>query len=316
MNKPESRAVPLDGAKVAEEIKSEVAQKVRTLRERYDYQPSLVVVRVGEDPASVVYVRNKVRTSEELGLRSELQVLPADTSLTQLLEIIETLNKRDDVDGILVQLPLPKQIDEATVIQAVDPAKDVDGFHPVNIGRLVLGQVGLVACTPSGIIQMLEKSGIEIRGQQACVVGRSNIVGKPMAHLLLQRDATVTICHSRTRDLPAVTREADILIAAIGRPGLIRGEFIKPGATVIDVGMNRVSDVRQAEDLFGADAGRRVEIIKQKGATLVGDVHPAEAAAVAGRLTPVPGGVGLLTVATLMQNTLRAAIMRNKFVLS
>lgn len=319
MNQEENikgEATLLDGARVAEEIKQEVAAKAKVLLEQYSVQPTLVVVRVGEDPASVVYVRNKVRTSEALGLRSELNVLPVETTAAQLLKIVNTLNQRDDVDGILVQLPLPRHIDEAAIIQAVDPAKDVDGFHPANIGRLVLGQKGLVACTPLGIIELLERAKIQISGQRACIVGRSNIVGKPMAHLLLQRDATVTICHSRTRDLAAITREADILVAAIGRAGFIRKDFIKPGATVIDVGMNRISDSDEAQTLFGKDAARRIEIIKQKGSTLVGDVNPAEAMEVAARFTPVPGGVGLLTVATLMQNTVQAAMMRRGLDLS
>ena len=217
---------------------------------------------------------------------------------------------RDDVDGILTQLPLPAAIDERAIIEAIDPLKDVDGFHPVNVGNLALGRPVLVPCTPAGIIELLEQSDVEIRGSRACVVGRSQIVGRPMAQLLLQRDATVTICHSRTRDLASVTREADLLIVAIGRTGMIRGEHIKPGATVVDVGMNKVTDVDQVRELFGPEADRRLEVLSNRGYTLVGDVHPAAAAEVAGRLTPVPGGVGLLTVAMLMKNTLTAARMR------
>jgi methylenetetrahydrofolate dehydrogenase (NADP+)/methenyltetrahydrofolate cyclohydrolase len=226
--------------------------------------------------------------------------------------LIASLNARDDVDGILVQLPLPAQIDETAIIEAMDPAKDVDGFHPVNVGRLAQGRPVLVPCTPAGIIELLDDAGVEIRGTNACVVGRSQIVGRPMAQLLLQRDATVTICHSRTRDLAAVTRTADLLVAAIGRAGFIGGEHIKPGATVIDVGMNRVSDVAAVRTLFGSDADKRLDIVAKRGATLVGDVNPAEAAEVAGMLTPVPGGVGLLTVAMLMKNTLSAAQRRRQ----
>jgi methylenetetrahydrofolate dehydrogenase (NADP+)/methenyltetrahydrofolate cyclohydrolase len=230
----------------------------------------------------------------------------------ELLELIGSLNARDDVDGILTQLPLPRGIDETVIIEAIDPAKDVDGFHPVNAGKLALGRPVFVPCTPAGVIELLDDSGIEIRGTNACVVGRSQIVGRPMAQLLLQRDATVTICHSRTRDLAAVTRSADLLVVAIGRAGVIRGEHIKPGATVIDVGMNKVSDASEVRSLFGSEADKRLEIVEKRGFTLVGDVHPAEAAVVAGMLTPVPGGVGLLTVAMLMKNTLKAARLRRQ----
>lgn len=304
------RALMLDGARVAEEIKREVAADVARLEREHGVRPCLAAVRVGDDPASAVYVRNKVRTSAALGLRSEHHALPVETSTEQLLELVAELNERDDVDGILVQLPLPRAVDEARVLEAVDPAKDVDGFHPVNVGRLALGQNALAPCTPAGIIELLERNAIPISGARACVVGRSNIVGRPLAQLLLQRDATVTICHSRTRDLPAVTREADILIAAIGRPAFIRAEYIKPGATVIDVGINKVTDEEAARTLFGAETEKRLRIIRERGYTLVGDVHPAEADEVAGRRTPVPGGVGLLTVAMLMKNTVTAARLR------
>jgi len=222
------------------------------------------------------------------------------------------LNRRDDVDGILVQLPLPKQIDEASIIEAIDPAKDVDGFHPINVGLLALGRPRFVPCTPAGIIELLERNKIEIAGTNACVVGRSQVVGRPIANLLLRQNATVTICHSRTRDLASVTRQADILVAAIGRAAFIRGDYIKRGATVIDVGVNKLTDPDEARSLFGAEAGKRIETIKQRGYTLVGDVHPAEADQVAGRRTPVPGGVGLLTVAILMRNTLQAARQRRE----
>lgn len=305
----------LDGARVAEDIKHEVAARVVQLREMHNVQPCLAVVRVGEDPASVVYVGNKVRTSEALGLRSELHVLPAETTTEQLLALIEQLNQRDDVDGLLVQLPLPPSINATRALDAVSALKDVDGLHPLNAGKLSLGEPLLVPCTPAGIVELLERSQIPISGARAVIVGRSNIVGKPMAQLLLQRDATVTICHSRTKDLPAVTREADILVAAIGRPAFIRGEHIKPGATVVDVGMSKITDAAQAADLFGDDAARRSKIIEQKGATLIGDVHPAEALRVAGFFTPVPGGVGPLTVAMLMKNTITAALLRRGLML-
>jgi methylenetetrahydrofolate dehydrogenase (NADP+)/methenyltetrahydrofolate cyclohydrolase len=222
------------------------------------------------------------------------------------------LNKRDDIDGILTQLPLPPHVDETAIIEALDPAKDVDGFHPVNAGKLAMGRPVFVPCTPAGIIELLDDRDIEIRGANACVVGRSQIVGRPMAQLLLQRDATVTICHSRTRDLAAVTRTADLLIVAIGRAGLVGRDHIKPGATVIDVGMNKVSDVDEVRRLFGDQADKRLEVVAKRGSTLVGDVNPAEAAEIAGMMTPVPGGVGLLTVAMLMKNTLKAARLRRQ----
>lgn len=300
----------LDGARVADEIKREVAAEVETLRRVHGVQPCLAVVRVGDDAASAVYVGNKVRTSEALGLRSEHHALAVETSGAELLELIETLNRRDDVDGILVQLPLPREIDEARVLEAIDPAKDVDGFHPINVGRLSLGQTALTPCTPLGIVALLERSGIAISGSHAVVVGRSNIVGRPMAQLLLQRDATVTICHSRTRDLAHITRDADILVAAIGRAGFIRAEHVKRGAVVIDVGMNKISERAQVLELFGADAAERLKTLERRGFTLVGDVHPAEVDRVASWRTPVPGGVGLLTVAMLMRNTLDAALRR------
>jgi methylenetetrahydrofolate dehydrogenase (NADP+) / methenyltetrahydrofolate cyclohydrolase len=300
----------LDGARVAEEIKREVADDVERLIAHHGVRPGLVVVQVGDDPASTVYVGNKVRTSRELGLLSEHHALSVDTTTEQLLELVATLNAREAVDGVLVQLPLPRGVDEARVLEAIDPLKDVDGFHPINVGRLSLGQPTLAPCTPAGIIELLVRSGIEIGGANACIVGRSHIVGRPLAQLLLQRDATVTVCHSRTRDLASVTREADILVVAIGRAGFIRAEHIKPGATVIDVGMNKVTDASEARDLFGAEAEQRLGIISKRGYTLVGDVHPAEADEVAGRRTPVPGGVGLLTVAMLMRNTVTAARRR------
>jgi methylenetetrahydrofolate dehydrogenase (NADP+)/methenyltetrahydrofolate cyclohydrolase len=296
-----------DAASLAARIKKEVKAEIQ-----HGIRPCLAAVRVGEDPASAVYVRNKIRACEEVGIRSEHHALPESTSTSELLDLIRNLNTRDDVDGILTQLPLPSSVDETEIIEAIDPAKDVDGFHPVNVGRLAMGRPVFVPCTPAGVMELLDDSEIEIRGANACVVGRSQIVGRPMAQLLLQRDATVTICHSRTRDLAAVTRTADLLVVAIGRAGFIRGEHIKPGATVIDVGMNKVSDPSVVRSLFGGEAEKRLEVVEKRGFTLVGDVHPAEAAEVAGMLTPVPGGVGLLTVAMLMKNTLKAASLRRR----
>ncbi|HXT62234.1 MAG TPA: bifunctional 5,10-methylenetetrahydrofolate dehydrogenase/5,10-methenyltetrahydrofolate cyclohydrolase [Pyrinomonadaceae bacterium] len=304
------RAQILDGKMVADAIKKEVADEVGRLKETAGVTPTLAAVLVGDDPASAVYVRNKVRACEEVGITSRQLVLRDSISREELLAVIAELSGDDDLDGILVQLPLPKQIDDRPVIEAIDPAKDVDAFHPTNVGLLAMGRPRFVPCTPAGIIELLDRSGVEIAGANACVVGRSQIVGRPVASLLLQRHATVTVCHSKTRDLAAVTRQADILVAAIGRPAFIRGEFIKPGATVIDVGVNRLTDAAQARDFFGADADKRVAAIGEKGYTLVGDVHPAEADLVAGRRTPVPGGVGLLTVAMLMKNTLQAAKRR------
>jgi methylenetetrahydrofolate dehydrogenase (NADP+)/methenyltetrahydrofolate cyclohydrolase len=311
VGKSESRrATTLDGAGVAAAIKSEAAQEVARLKSRCGLQPCLAVVRVGDDPASAVYVRNKVRTSEELGIRSEHHALPSETTTEELLSLISELNGRDDVDGILVQLPLPRGVEESRVIEAIDPSKDVDGFHPLNVGNLMLRRPGLVPCTPAGIVELLLREGIEIAGARVCVVGRSNIVGRPVAELLLQHDATVTICHSRTRDLASATREADILVVAVGRAGFIRAEHVRAGAVVVDVGMNKVTDEAEVRSLFGENAGRRLKSLHERGYTLVGDVHPSEVAEVAGRLTPVPGGVGLLTVAMLMKNTVTAARRR------
>ena len=305
-----NKAVLLDGGRLAEEIKREVAEGVRRLERDYGAKPSLAAVRVGEDPASAVYVRNKIRAGEEVGIRSEHLALPATTTSTELLSLVASLNAREDIDGILVQLPLPSQIEEAAIIEAVDPSKDVDGFHPISVGKLSMGRPTFVPCTPAGVIELLERNKIAISGKRACVVGRSQIVGRPMAQLLLQKDATVTICHSRTLDLPSVTRQADILIVAIGRPALVSGEHIGPGATVIDVGMNKITDEETARSLFGEDLERRLEAIRKRGYTLIGDVNPVEADRIAGRRTPVPGGVGLLTVAMLMTNTLKAARLR------
>jgi methylenetetrahydrofolate dehydrogenase (NADP+)/methenyltetrahydrofolate cyclohydrolase len=250
-----------------------------------------------------------VRTCEQLGLYSEKIELPETTTTEELLALVRDLNSRDEIDGILIQLPLPRQVDAALVLNSVDPAKDVDGFHPVNIGRLTLNEPGLRPCTPAGIIELLDRYEIQMKGARAVVMGRSRIVGLPVALLLLHRHATVTICHSRTKDLPAVAREADILIAAIGRTGLVDRGYIKPGAAVVDVGMNKVTTREDLARFFGDDPKRRAAFEKN-GHTLIGDVNPREAAEVAGYLTPVPGGVGPLTIAMLMKNTLTAMKMR------
>lgn len=303
----------LSGKEIAAAVKSEVAAEISRLESEHGFRPCLAVVRVGENPASAVYVGNKVRTSEELGIISEHHHLPDDVSHNELLGLVVTLNEREDVDGILVQLPLPDQIRDREILEAIDPEKDVDGFHPINVGRLSQGEKSLVPCTPAGVIEVLKRSDIEIAGKHAVIVGRSNIVGKPMAMLLLQENATVTICHSRTQDLPAITRQADILVAAIGRAGYIRGEHIGENATVVDVGINSVSDTGRANELFGPDdIDKRLAAIEKRGATLVGDVNPKEAMQVAANFTPVPGGVGLLTVAMLMKNTVEAAKIRRK----
>jgi len=303
-------AVMLDGTMIAEQIKKEVKRDVEHLVSEHDVKPCLAAIRVGDDAASAVYVRNKIRACEEVGIRSEHHALPATTNAIELLDLIMSLNRRGDVDGILVQLPLPGEIDESAIIEAIDPEKDVDGFHPVNVGRLSMGRPTFAPCTPAGIIELLVRNKVAIAGANACVVGRSQIVGRPMAQLLLQRDATVTICHSRTLDLATVTRQADLLIVAIGRPGLIGREHIKSGATVIDVGMNRITDEATVRQMFGDKAESRLQILAKRGYTLVGDVNPSEADEVAGWRTPVPGGVGLLTVAMLMRNTVNAARQR------
>lgn len=300
-------AIILDGSKIAGQIRAEVAEAVRTLATA-GMRPGLAVVLVGHNPASEVYVRGKVKACEEVGIYSEKHTPSENSTTVDLLELIARLNQRDEIDGILVQLPLPPQVDSKRVLLAVDPAKDVDGFHPMNVGLLSTQRPGLVPCTPAGILEILKRSNIAIAGQEAVVVGRSDIVGKPVAMLLINGNATVTVCHSKTRDLPGVCRRADILVAAIGRAGMITREFVKPGATVIDVGMNQVSDRTEFERLFAGNA-KREETFRTKGSTLVGDLHP-EVAQVAGAITPVPGGVGPLTIAMLMANTVRAAKLR------
>ena len=297
----------LDGVKIANEIRGEVGAQVKAMTAA-GIRPGLAVVLVGHNPASEIYVRGKVKSCEELGIYSEQHTPPDTVSTEELLALVNELNERDEIDGILVQLPLPPQVDSKKVLLAVDPAKDVDGFHPMNVGLLSTQRDGLVACTPAGVIEILKRSQIAIAGQEAVVVGRSDIVGKPVAMLLINANATVIVCHSKTRDLPAVCRRADILVAAIGRAGMITRDFVKPGATVIDVGTNRVTDPAEFQRLYAGNA-KREETFRTKGSTLVGDVHP-EVAEVAGALTPVPGGVGPLTIAMLMSNTVRAAKLR------
>jgi len=300
-------ATILDGNKVAAEIRSEAAAEVKAMAAA-GLRPGLAVVLVGNNPASEIYVRGKVKSCEELGIYGEQHTPSANVTTEELLELVADLNRRDEIDGILVQLPLPTQVDSKKVLLAVDPGKDVDGFHPMNVGFLSTQRPGLVPCTPAGIMEMLRRSGIKIAGQETVVVGRSDIVGKPMAMLLLNANATVTVCHSKTRDLPAVCRRADILVAAIGRAGMITRDYVRPGATVIDVGMNRVTDPAEFGNLFAGNA-KREAAFQNKGSVLVGDVHP-EVAEVAGAITPVPGGVGPLTIAMLMANTVKAARMR------
>jgi methylenetetrahydrofolate dehydrogenase (NADP+)/methenyltetrahydrofolate cyclohydrolase len=302
-------ATILDGRKIAQDIRAEVAAEVKTMTAA-GVCPGLAVVLVGHHSASEIYVRGKVKACEEVGVYSE-KLTPSEAATTaELLALIEELNRRDDVDGILVQLPLPAQVDAKTVLMAVDPAKDVDGFHPVNVGFLSTQRPGLVPCTPAGVLEILKRSNIPIAGREAVVVGRSDIVGKPAAMLLLNANATVTVCHSKTHDLPGVCRRADILVAAIGRAGMITRDFVKRGATVIDVGMNSVTDPVEFQRFFAGDA-KREDSFRKKGSTLMGDVHP-EVAEIAGALTPVPGGVGPLTIAMLMFNTVKAAKMRRR----
>ena len=300
-------ALILDGTKIAQQIRSEAAAEVATLAAA-GVRPGLAVVLVGHNPASEIYVRGKVKACEEVGVYSEKLTPPESASTEELLKIVDDLNRRDDIDGILVQLPLPPQVDSKKVLLAVDPSKDVDGFHPMNVGFLSTQRTGLVPCTPAGVIEILKRSNIRIAGAEAVIVGRSDIVGKPAAMLLLNANATVTVCHSKTHDLPAVCRRADILVAAIGRAGMITMEYVKPGATVIDVGMNTITDQAEFNKFFAGNA-KREEAFKKRGSTLIGDVHP-EVAEVAGAITPVPGGVGPLTIAMLMFNTVKAAKMR------
>jgi methylenetetrahydrofolate dehydrogenase (NADP+)/methenyltetrahydrofolate cyclohydrolase len=300
-------ATILDGNKIAAEIRAEAADAVKAMSSA-GLRPGLAVVLVGNNPASEIYVRGKVKSCEEVGIYSEKHTPSQNVTTDELLALVADLNRRNEIDGILVQLPLPPQVDSKKVLLAVDPAKDVDGFHPTNVGFLSTQRPGLIPCTPAGIMEMLQRSGIKIAGSEAVVIGRSDIVGKPMAMLLLNANATVTVCHSKTRDLAEVCRRADILVAAIGRAGMVTRGFVKPGAAVIDVGMNRVTDPAEFARLFAGNA-KREETFRTKGSVLVGDVHP-EVAEIAGAITPVPGGVGPLTIAMLMSNTVKAAKMR------
>ena len=297
----------LYGNSIRDEIYTELAGDIAALGAA-GIRPGLAAVLVGENPASKIYVTSKIAACEKLGLAGFNLTPPATITTEDLLRIVDDLNRRDDVDGILVQLPLPPQVDAKKILEAVDPAKDVDGFHPINVGRLVAGRPNLVACTPAGVMEILCRSGIQIEGANAVVLGRSDIVGKPMALLLMHSNATVTVCHSKTRDLPTVVRRADIVVAAMGRAAMVTPDYIRPGATAIDVGINRVTDLAQAEKYF-ANFPERLAAFRAKGKALVGDVHP-DVASVAGAITPVPGGVGPLTIAMLMSNTVKAARLR------
>lgn len=304
----------LDGVAIATAIKAEVAQQVAAARSA-GYTPGLAVVLVGEVPASQIYVRSKVKTCAELGIFSEMHTPPESVTTAELLDLIASLNARDDIDGILIQLPLPRHVDTERLLEAVLPKKDVDGFHPVNAGRLLSGAPSekvLAPCTPAGILEILHRSGIAIAGQNAVVIGRSNIVGKPVASMLINASATVTVCHSRTRDLAKLTREADILIAAIGRPGFVTADMVRKGSTLIDVGINRIIGEAELQSLFPPDHpdhASRKKGFQKRGSTVVGDIHPG-AFALSGAYTPVPGGVGALTIAMLMSNTVKAAHLR------
>ncbi len=299
----------LDGNRVRDEIKGELKPRIAALA-AHGRPPGLAVVLVGNNPASEIYVRNKIKTCHDLGIYSE-SITPADTiSTEELLAIVEGLNTRAEIDGILVQLPLPPQVDTKRILMAVSPAKDVDGFHPCNVGALVANLPAPRACTPAGIIELLKRGGIPMAGQRAVIVGRSDIVGKPVAMLLLHEHATVTICHSKTPDLKSVCREADILVAAIGRAAMITGEFIKPGATVIDVGTNHVADREKAARIY-RNSAEKLASFDKRGGLLIGDVDPVDVAEKAGAYTPVPGGVGPLTIAMLMVNTVASAERRS-----
>jgi methylenetetrahydrofolate dehydrogenase (NADP+)/methenyltetrahydrofolate cyclohydrolase len=301
----------LDGVACAARLREEVAPRIAAFQQRHGRPPGLAVVLAGSNPASEVYVRNKIKTVAEAGCRADLLRLDQSASVTDALALVRRLNADEAVDAVLVQSPLPEGMGadaEQRIFDAIDPAKDVDGFHPHNVGLLVQKRPALVACTPMGCIELLERERIAIRGQNAVVLGRSDIVGKPMALLLLHRDATVTICHSRTAALPAVARSADILVAAIGRPGFVTRDYVKPGATVIDVGINTLTDKADVDRMFPEGSRKRIQF-SEKGSVLVGDVHP-DVEAVAGALTPVPGGVGPITVAMVLRNTVTAAELR------
>ena len=297
----------LDGAAIAATIKNEVAEEVKALS-ALGIRPGLAAVLVGHVPASEIYVASKVKTCGELGLYSDLITPPETVTTEEMLDLVNALNDREDIDGILIQLPLPKNVDAKFLLDSVSPAKDVDGFHPVNAGKLQAGRPALAPCTPAGVIEILKRSNLPISGRHAVIVGRSDIVGKPVAMLLLHENATVTICHSKTRDLEAITRQADILVAAIGKPGFITPEMVKPSATIIDVGINRLTTREEFDRFFAGDL-KREAVFAKRGSTIIGDVDP-RAFEIAGAYTPVPGGVGPLTIAMLMANTVRAAKMR------
>ena len=297
----------LDGTKIRDQIFAELTQEISRLASQ-GIRPGLAAVLVGNNPASQLYVKSKIAACQQLGLASWMHTPPASAATEEMLRLVDRLNQDPDVDGILIQLPLPSQVDTKRVLEAVDPAKDVDGFHPVSLGRLVSGRPGLVACTPAGCMEILRRNNIPIEGADAVVLGRSDIVGKPMALLLMHANATVTICHSKTRDLADTSRRADILVAAMGKAGFVQADWIRPGAAVIDVGTNRVTEAKEAERLL-RNFPARLEKFHAKGTTLVGDVHP-DAVTTAGALTPVPGGVGPMTITMLMSNTVKAARLR------
>ncbi|PYT82649.1 MAG: bifunctional methylenetetrahydrofolate dehydrogenase/methenyltetrahydrofolate cyclohydrolase [Acidobacteria bacterium] len=297
----------LDGQKIRDEIFAELKDEVRLLTSA-GVRPGLAAVLVGESPASQLYVKSKIAACEQLGLSSALLTPPATVSTLELLAVVEDLNRDNSVDGILVQLPLPPQVDTKRILEAVDPAKDVDGFHPVSLGRLVSGRPGLVPCTPAGCMEILRRSRIPVESADAVVLGRSDIVGKPMALLLMHANATVTICHSKTRELPEIVRRADIVVAAMGKAGFVQADWLKANATVIDVGTNTIKDPAEAERLL-RNFPARLEKFRAKGSVLVGDVHP-DAVNTAGAVTPVPGGVGPMTITMLMSNTVKAARLR------
>ncbi|HYX52712.1 MAG TPA: bifunctional methylenetetrahydrofolate dehydrogenase/methenyltetrahydrofolate cyclohydrolase FolD [Candidatus Limnocylindrales bacterium] len=306
---PTTAASVLDGTKIAAQIRSEVAAEVRQLTAQ-SRPPGLAVILAGNNPASEIYVRNKIKACQEVGIYSEKITPSANVSTAELLQTVEELNRRDEIDGILVQLPLPDGVDAKKVLLAVSPDKDVDGFHPLNAGRLAQQRPGLTPCTPAGVIEILKRSSIAIEGAHAVVIGRSDIVGRPMALLLLNNNATVTICHSRTSGLAQIARQGDILVAAAGKPGLVTEEFVKRGAVVIDVGIHRVDKQEDFNKFFAGDPERE-KTFREKGSVLLGDVHP-RAAQIAGAVTPVPGGVGPLTIAMLMANTVKAFRLRRE----
>jgi methylenetetrahydrofolate dehydrogenase (NADP+)/methenyltetrahydrofolate cyclohydrolase len=297
----------LNGNAIRDQIYAELQSQIEELK-RHGVQPGLAAVLVGDNPASQLYVRSKIAACEKLGIFSEKLTPPASISTEELLREVEELNRREEIDGILVQMPLPKQVESKRILDAVAPEKDVDGFHPFNVGKLVAGRPQLVACTPAGCMEILRRSEIPIEGANAVIMGRSDIVGKPMAILLMHAHATITVCHSKTRHLPEVVRRADIVVAAMGRAAMVTTDYIRPGATVIDVGQNVITDATEAERIF-ANFPEKIEAFRKKGNVLVGDVHP-DVADVAGAITPVPGGVGPLTIAMLMSNTVLAARLR------